>query len=215
MPEVSAASTAMHGGSGHAVGLVFSRSNGFLDRCPKARPTRAAVEFCRRGEIFEIASGAGKIALPLLVKQWAGEGALGPRLTKHGVLVGLQQLAPFLIGVRDLEGLGGREGAIPPRQSGRRRADRPAQQKKPPCQHDADLRSIAAANAYGAIRGGVHIVTGIGTITRIFSLRIEDSERARPFTQAQAVLASWRTANWLFLDFPPHCRGLPSPLPAS
>src|ERR1700689_2502348 len=183
MPEMSAASAAMHGRSDHTIGLVLGRSDRFVDRRPEARPTRAAVEFRRRGEVVKVASGAGEDAAPFLMQQWAGEGPLGSRLTKHGVLVGRQQLAPFLIGVRDLEGLGGRDGAIPPRQTSRRRTDRPDQQKKPPCQHDADLRSIAAANAYGAIRGGGYILTGTGTITRIFSLRIEDagnSERARP-----------------------------------
>ena len=48
--------------------------------------------------------------MPLLVQQWAGEGALGGFLPQHRILTRRQQLAPFRIGVGDLELLTGRGG---------------------------------------------------------------------------------------------------------
>src|ERR1700677_3016896 len=162
MPEVTAAAAAMHGVSNHSIGFVFSGRDGFFDRLPEARPTRAAVEFRRRGEILQIASGAGKITLPMFVQQRARERPLGSILTKDGVLVRCQQLAPLSVCVCDLEGLGGLRPGDPPRHARGRRSDRPAQQKKPSCQHDVNLRTIARRERLSSLYGEpCHIVTGI------------------------------------------------------
>ena len=59
--------------------------------------------------------GAGEGAAPLLVEQRAREGALGGLAPQHRILVGLQQLAPFRVGVRDLEGLGSASRGRSPR----------------------------------------------------------------------------------------------------
>ena len=74
---------------------------------PKTWPPGAAVELRRRRNQVEFTPRAGEDAAPLLMQQGTREGPLGSGLTEHGVLVGRQELTPFLVGVRDRKQVSG------------------------------------------------------------------------------------------------------------
>src|SRR6476620_1620369 len=104
--EMTAAAAAMNLVAHHAEGAVGVFQHRVLDRLVETRPARAAVELGCRIEERQVASGAGESAGAVLVVERAGEGTLGVLLAQHGILLGREQLPPFLRGVGDLEGAG-------------------------------------------------------------------------------------------------------------
>src|SRR5262249_39834401 len=109
-----AAAAAMDGRPRHEEGRILGRADGVLQRRPEARPTRAAIELRRRGEKVEVAARAGEIAAPMLVEQRARESLLGRALPQHGILLGCQELVPFVIGMGYREGFVGTSCGGPP-----------------------------------------------------------------------------------------------------
>ena len=63
--------------------------------------------FVGGGKEIASAAGATESSGPLLVEQRAGEWPLGGALAQDGELIGGEQLAPFIVGVRDREQLAG------------------------------------------------------------------------------------------------------------
>src|SRR5947207_1235930 len=62
MAEMAAAAPAVHSRPVHPERSVLRRSDGIVERRPEARPAGTAVEFRRRGEEVESATGAGGCA---------------------------------------------------------------------------------------------------------------------------------------------------------
>src|SRR5438874_371899 len=75
-------------------------------RSEETRPSRAAVEFHRRGEERKIAPRADEHPLTLFAVERTRPGPLGAFMAQHVVGRGRQPLLP--IGVRELERLGAR-----------------------------------------------------------------------------------------------------------
>src|SRR5438128_9059615 len=103
---MAAAATAMHLGACHEQAAVAGGADGVLQRRVEAGPAGAAVELGGGGEEGQIAAGAGIGAGAVLLVQGAGAGALGAVLAQHVVLLGREQLLPFLLALGDLEGGG-------------------------------------------------------------------------------------------------------------
>src|SRR6516165_7173072 len=80
VPEMATASAAMHLGTQHAQGAVFGDADGVLQRLIEARPAGAAVELGFGGEQRQVAAGAGKSPLAMLLQERAGPGALSALL---------------------------------------------------------------------------------------------------------------------------------------
>src|SRR4051794_35136546 len=97
---MAAAAAAVHLGADHAVGGVGRRLYRAFLRVVEARPAGAAVELPFRHEQGLAAAGAGEGAAPLLVIERAASRRLGAVTAQHYVLLGREQLAPFLVGVR-------------------------------------------------------------------------------------------------------------------
>src|SRR5277367_7133504 len=106
MPEMAVAALTRNRRPLHAEGIVRGRLNGAVQRRPEARPTRAAVEFCLRGEQREFAARAAEYAIPVLVQQRTAERIFRAGLTQHVVLGRRQQLAPFGVGADEMIGRG-------------------------------------------------------------------------------------------------------------
>jgi hypothetical protein len=139
---MASAPAAMHGGPDQAEGGVAGGADRLLQGGPETRPAGAAVELRGRGECIKAAPGAGEEIPPLLVQQRAGERPLGRGLAQHGVLDRGQQMAPFGVGMGDLEHLVGVRGAYPPRRGrGRHQACRAGCDEKTSCRHNADPRT--------------------------------------------------------------------------
>jgi hypothetical protein len=132
VPQMAAALAAMYGRPDHAERCVSGGADRAVKRRPKTRPAGSTLELGCRGERLKVATDAGKIAAPLFVQQFAGEGALGRALPQHCVLIGGQEFAPLGIGVGNLEVLGcRRRAADPPSRASRRRDSyRTTRQKK-------------------------------------------------------------------------------------
>src|SRR5579862_2250177 len=129
----------MHRGPDEAEGRIPSGADRLVERRPEARPAGTAVELRARREEIEIAAGAGEVAAPLLMQELAGEGTLSCALPQHGELLGAQKLAPFGVGMRDLESAIGVLGARrhPPERGGEGGQPQSARrQEKPPRHHD-------------------------------------------------------------------------------
>src|SRR5262245_57915142 len=107
---MAAAAPAMHLRAQHAPAAVRGGADGVVERLIEAGPASAAVELGGRGEQRQVAAGAVVHAGPILLVERAGEGALGAVLAQHIVLLGREQLLPLLVGLGDLEGLGGGGG---------------------------------------------------------------------------------------------------------
>ena len=103
MAEMAAAAAAVHLGAQHAVGAVLGLADIAFDRLIEARPAGAALEFRLRGEQRQVAPGAGKGALAMLLEQRARARPLGALLAQDLVLLRRQLRAPFRIGLFDLE----------------------------------------------------------------------------------------------------------------
>src|SRR5471032_985039 len=114
--EMAAAAAAVNFGAQHPEGAVFGLADGVLERLVKTRPAGAALEFRLRGEQRQVAAGAGKDALAVLLEQRARSRTLGAFLAQDFILLRRQLRAPFGVGLLDLEFLRGlcRGAAQPP-----------------------------------------------------------------------------------------------------
>src|SRR5262249_56256741 len=95
MAEMAAAAAAMHLDPGHGGGAVLGAAERVVERLPKARPARAAVEFGVGGEQRQVAAGAGEDALAVLLQQRARPRPFGAVLAQDIVLLRRQLRAPF------------------------------------------------------------------------------------------------------------------------
>src|SRR6187455_3130305 len=111
MAEVAAAAATMHRGARHPEAAVRRRAHRVVERLPEARPARAAFEFGLGREEIELAARAAEDAFAVLVVQRTRTRAFRGFLAQHLERVGAQDLLPFLLGVRDLEGRGLRRAA--------------------------------------------------------------------------------------------------------
>jgi hypothetical protein len=102
---MAATPAAVNCGSNHTEARITGSSNSSLERRPEARPPGAAIVLCGRGEQVAVAARASEFARTLFVKQRARKRKLGRTRAQHGKLIRGQELAPFSIRVRDLEGL--------------------------------------------------------------------------------------------------------------
>src|SRR5437588_2751109 len=106
MAEMAAAAPAVHSRPVHPERSVLRRSDGIVERRPETRPAGTAVEFRRRGEEVEAATGAGESARAMFLKERTGERPFRRALAQHRILIGGQKLLPLIIAVSDFEGFG-------------------------------------------------------------------------------------------------------------
>ena len=125
MAEMPAAAAAVDLDPLHEQRPVQPRADGARERIPEARPAGAGIEFRLRRIGGEIAARAMKNALPVLLQQRAGAGALGGVLAEHGELRLVQDLPPFGVRPDDIEDFRPRR-AGEARQGCRRRGGPPA-----------------------------------------------------------------------------------------
>src|SRR6516225_2908142 len=104
---MATASAAMHLGTQHAQGAVFGDADGVLQRLIEARPAGAAVELGLGGEQRQVAAGAGKSPLAMLLQERAGPGALSALLAQDLILLRGELRTPLGVGLFDLERLRG------------------------------------------------------------------------------------------------------------
>src|SRR5207248_1208797 len=95
----------VHLGPHHEEAAILCCADRALQRRVEARPAGAAFELGIRGEQFLAAAGADELAVPLLLVQRTGSGALGAVLAQHLVLSRRQLRAPLLVRMRDGKGL--------------------------------------------------------------------------------------------------------------
>ena len=104
--EVAAAAGAHDLGADHEVRAVLAGLDGLAEHgVGEARPAGARVELRVGAEQLVAAAGAAVDAVALLVDVLAGERGLGGGVAQDLVLVGVELLAPLLVGLRDLLGL--------------------------------------------------------------------------------------------------------------
>ena len=82
-------------GSIHQQAVIRPCDHGMLERFPEARPTGAAVKLRCRAEQGQGAARASKDAFAMLIQERARKGSLGRCLTKDGVALGAERLAPL------------------------------------------------------------------------------------------------------------------------
>src|SRR5499427_6841126 len=119
VPEMPAATAAMHFLPDHAERVVGVGLHRAVDRSVEARPARSRVELGLGGKQRQIAARASEGAFAVLVVERAGERTFCVLLTQYGVLLRREQLPPFLRSVGDLERLGGGVRAAAPPQAGK------------------------------------------------------------------------------------------------
>src|SRR5262249_15370004 len=119
VPEMPAATAAMHFLPDDAESVVGVGLHCAVDQSVEARPARSRVELGLGGKQRQIAARASEGAFAVLVVARAGEGTLCVLLTQHGVLLRREQLPPFLRSMGDLERLGGGVRAAAPPQAGK------------------------------------------------------------------------------------------------
>src|SRR5215471_8683482 len=107
MAEMAAAATAMHFRASYAVGAVFRRADGVFERLVEARPAGPAFELGLGGEQRQVAAGAGKGALAVLLQQRARSRPLGALPAQDLILLRRELGPPFGVRLFDLELLGG------------------------------------------------------------------------------------------------------------
>src|SRR5690606_25217920 len=103
MPEMTAAAAAMDLGPLAEDSPVGLRGDSVRQWFVERRPARAAVIFRLRGKNRQVAGRTVIRARTLFVIQRAGERLFGPLLAQHPILRLCQDLAPFVLGARDLE----------------------------------------------------------------------------------------------------------------
>src|SRR6202034_3297775 len=102
--EMSAAAPARNRRSHHAEAAVLGLVDRFVERCPKARPAGAAVEFGLGREQRQVAAGAGERAGAVFFEKRTRERPFGAFMPEYLISVRGQKLAPFVVGVRDFVG---------------------------------------------------------------------------------------------------------------
>src|SRR3954447_13307276 len=100
---MASATAAMDFSAKHSESAVFGFADGVFQRLIEARPASAALEFGVRGKQRQVATGASKYALAMLLQQRARTGALGALLAQDFILLRGQLRAPFRIGFFDFE----------------------------------------------------------------------------------------------------------------
>src|SRR5581483_4976483 len=111
--EMAAAAAAVDLGSEHAEGAILGLADRILERLVEARPASAALEFGVGGEQRQVAAGAGKDALAMLLQKRARPRPLGALLAQDLVLLRGELRAPLVVGLLDLELFGGLRGRRP------------------------------------------------------------------------------------------------------
>jgi len=121
MAEMTAAAAAMGLGADHEMAAVDRRFDRSRLGVIEARPAGAALEFLLRLEQSLAAAGAVERTRTLLEIEGAAAGPLGSMLAHDVILLGRQNLAPFLLRVRDGVLLGSRRAVhgLPPVPNGR------------------------------------------------------------------------------------------------
>src|SRR3954468_24516349 len=90
-------------GAGHPVAVVRDELDaGGVGRLGEARPARARVELGVGAEQLRAAAGTDERAVGLGVEELARERALGGAVAQDLELVGVELLAPLLLGLGDL-----------------------------------------------------------------------------------------------------------------
>src|SRR5262245_39796569 len=94
MAEMAAAAAAMHLGPGHAVGAILGGADGVLQRLKEARPSGAALELGVGRKQRQVATGAGKNPLAMLLQKRARPGSLRALIAQDLILLRRQLCAP-------------------------------------------------------------------------------------------------------------------------